>query len=72
MVGREMEQSAAKIHAHKTMEMLWYLICESYFQKIVVATGLDKDREAAARAILLRPGDFRVRIAGSAEEMEDG
>ncbi len=64
-------QSADKVHAQKTMEMLWYLICESYFQKIVAVTGLDKDREAAARAILLRPGDFRVRVAGSSEDADD-
>ncbi len=64
-------QLADKVHAQKTMEMLWYLICESYFQKIVEVTGLDKDREAAARAILLRPGDFRVKVAGSSEEMDN-
>ncbi len=64
-------ESADKVHAQKTMEMLWYLICESYFQKIVEVTGLDKDREAAARAILLRPGDFRVKVAGSSDELDD-
>ena len=55
--------------ACQLLENLWYSICEKYFQRIVSVTGLDKEREEAVRAIVLRPNDFRVVM--SMKEVED-
>lgn len=47
----------------KTQELLenmLYMVCDEYLKRIVKATGLDKDRAEALRAIVLRPNDVRV------------
>ena len=58
-----MEQTAADQVAQQLLENLWYTVCEKYFQRIVQVTGLDKEREQALRAIVLRPNDFRVVLS---------
>ena len=47
---------------------LWYSICATYFKRVVDVTGLDKEREEALRALVLRPNDFKVLTAAEAEE----
>ena len=66
-----MEQSTDQ--AQQVLENLWYTVCEKYFQRIVQVTGLNKEREQAVRAIVLRPNDFRVVLsAAEVEVVEEG
>jgi hypothetical protein len=62
-----MEQPATD-QARQLLENLWYTVCEKYFQRIVQVTGLDKEREQAVRAIVLRPNDFRVVLSATEED----
>ena len=53
--------------ARQLLENLWYTVCENYFQRIVQVTGIDKEREQAVRAIVLRPNDFCVVLSETAD-----
>ena len=57
--------------AREMLENLWYSICEKYFQRIVQVTGLDKEREQAVRAIVLRPNDFKVVLSVTEVDIEE-
>ena len=45
------------------LENMLYMVCDEYLKRIVKATGLDKERAEALRAIVLRPNDVRVLLA---------
>jgi hypothetical protein len=68
----ETTHSNSEKRAKDFLEILYYTICESYFQRIVQVTQLDKDLEKAVRMIVLRPGDFKVAVEGEPEEKEVG
>ena len=58
--------------AQDFLDILWYTICETYFQRIVEVTQIDKDAERALRQRVLRPGDFKVMVEGAPEEEATG
>jgi hypothetical protein len=45
------------------LENMLYMVCDEYLKRIVKATGLDKERAEALRAIVLRPNDVQVLTA---------
>lgn len=49
------------------LENMLYMVCDEYLKRIVKATGLDKERAEALRAIVLRPNDVRVLTAPEVE-----
>jgi hypothetical protein len=49
------------------LENMLYMVCDEYLKRIVKATGIDKERAEALRAIVLRPNDVRVLTAPEVE-----
>jgi hypothetical protein len=53
------------------LENMLYMVCDEYLKRIVKATGLDKERAEALRAIVLRPNDVQVLTAIESAEGVD-